>query len=200
MIGKLTGKIDEISNDYVIIDINGVGYLVYTSAKTASLFKIGMQVSLFIETYVREDLINLYGFSSREEKNCFNLLTEVSGVGTRVAMSILSIASPNEVFSAINLRDKEMFRRVSGIGPKLAERIILELKDKVAHVEFSGAKLNISSSENSGAVINDALSALVNLGISRPDAYNIINKIVLSNPSISLDELIKQSLQGRGML
>src|ERR1700677_1963948 len=123
MIGKLKGVIDSSCEEYVIIDVSGVGYQVFCSIKTLSELKVGTNTSLLIETHVREDHIHLFGFLHEEEKNAFNILQSVNGIGTRLALTILSCLSPSELQAAIDLKDKEAFRKVSGVGPKLAERI-----------------------------------------------------------------------------
>lgn len=202
MIGKLTGKITDIYEDSIIIDVSGVGYLVFLSSKSIEKISADLQATLFIETIVREELINLYGFSSSEEKKIFNLLIQVSGVGPRVALSILSYLTIDEIIHAINFKEKEYFQKVSGIGPKVAERIILELKTKISKLGILTSS-NISSVKSSDAmsksiIISDAISALSNLGISKNDANTIVSKIMNDNPDISLDDLIKTSLKMRG--
>ena len=131
MIGKLKGIIDSYGEDFIIVDVNGVGYVVHCSARTLqSLPPTGDPVSLAIETHVREDQIRLFGFTSDIEREWFRLLQTVQGVGTRVALSILSTLRPAELASAIAMRDKAMVARSPGVGPKVAERVVTELKDK----------------------------------------------------------------------
>ncbi len=144
MIGKLTGKIEILGSDTLIIDVSGVGYLVSVSTNTISKLENGLVASLFIETHVREDSFQLFGFLNMEEKDCFLKLNSVSGVGVRVALTILSALSPYDVSHAIASKDKEAFRSISGIGPKLAERILLELKDKAFH--YSDVQINSKAS------------------------------------------------------
>lgn len=192
MIGKLKGIIDEISEDSFIIDVGGVGYHVFASKNTISKLSEGDSSTIFIETYVREELINLFGFISKEEKETFKKLNSVSGVGTRMALAILSSFSPSEVVQSLREGDKESFKSISGIGSKLAERIILELKDKI----FT-TSINIQSENSQNSMVSDAVSALINLGINRNDAYINIKNILKTNPKISLDELIRISLKNR---
>src|SRR5262249_48501425 len=132
MIGKLKGTVDSYGEDFVIVDVHGVGYTVHCSARTLqALPSVGEAVSLAIETHVREDQIRLFGFLADIDREWFRLLQTVQGVGTRVAISILSTLAPSDLASAIALRDKAMITRSPGVGPKVAERIVTELKDKV---------------------------------------------------------------------
>lgn len=196
MIGKLKGKIDACFNDYVIIDVSGVGYLVYCTSKTLNKLVVNEFCQLFIETHVREDHINLYGFLSLEEKFVFNLLQSVNGIGTRMALAILSNLSPEQIQSAIARRDKEAFKAVSGVGLKLAERIIIELKDK-ALTNLTN-NLNIDKNDSDLAKISsDAALVLTSLGVNRTEAHNLIQEIVAKNPDLSINELIKLALKAR---
>ena len=131
MIAKLKGIIDTIGEDYCIIDVSGVGYLVFASAKTLSKMIKGATTSLLIETVVREDSITLYGFADAWEKEWFNTLTKVQGVGAKVCLSILSVLGPNQLAQAVSAQDKASFTRASGVGPKLAARIVTELASSI---------------------------------------------------------------------
>ncbi|MDR0296590.1 MAG: Holliday junction branch migration protein RuvA [Rickettsia sp.] len=196
MIGKLKGKIDGCFNDYVIIDVSGVGYLVYCSSKTLNKLVVNEFCQLFIETHVREDHINLYGFLSLEEKFVFNLLQSVNGIGTRMALAILSNLSPEQIQSAIARQDKEAFKAVSGVGLKLAERIIIELKDKA--LTNLANNLIIDKNDNDLAKISsDATLALTSLGVNRTEAHNLVQEIIANNPDLSINELIKLALKAR---
>jgi Holliday junction DNA helicase RuvA len=175
MIGKLKGIIDSYGEDFIIVDVNGVGYVVHCSARTLqALPAAGDPVALSIETHVREDLIRLFGFTSDVEREWFRLLQTVQGVGTKVALSILSTLKPSELATAISLRDKAMVARSPGVGPKVAERIVTELKDKAP--KFTD--LDPAVARLAGAVderrapqpVADAVSALVNLGYGQPQA------------------------------
>ena len=131
MIGKLKGVIDSYGEDSVIVDVNGVGYLVHCSARTLQeLPRVGEPVTLSIETHVREDQIRLFGFLTDVEREWFRLLQTVQGVGTKVALAVLGTLKPADLASAIAMRDKAMVARTPGVGPKVAERIVTELKDK----------------------------------------------------------------------
>jgi Holliday junction DNA helicase RuvA len=201
MIGKLRGKIDSIFDDRLILDVNGVGYNVYTAAKTLNSLqeKKGQEMVLLIETIVREDHIHLYGFALEIEKTWFNELCKVSGVGSKVGLKIISALSVDEIVMALNSGDKDVFSKVPGIGPKLALRIVSELKDsakKIAGefiVDSKNAGQNMVNSSNK--IVADAISALENLGYRRTEIYPIVNREVNSNPDITLETLITKSLR-----
>ena len=143
MIAKLHGIIDTIGEDSCIIDVNGVGYLVSASAKTLAKLNVGAEASLLTVMTVREDDISLFGFADAWEKEWFNTLTKVQGVGAKVCLSILSVLTPTQLAQAINAQDKASFCRASGVGPKLAARIVTELKDKIVTVPVAvGGGLN----------------------------------------------------------
>jgi Holliday junction DNA helicase RuvA len=202
MIGKLSGKIDSQGDDYVIIDVNGVGYLVYASGKTLGKLAEGEFCKLFIETHVREEHIHLYGFLTLEEKSFFNLLQSVNGIGTRMALSILSSLTPADIQIAINNEDKDMFKAISGVGAKLAERIVLELKGKVAKISSGSAiiKDSLNIKNITPVASNEVIKALVNLGFSRFEAQNAVQGLITQNPEISIDELIKAAIKNRNSL
>lgn len=196
MIGKLKGIVDFIAKDHMIIDVSGVGYVVYCSAKTLSkLPEIGIATSLLIETHVREDNISLYGFMEEEERYWFKDLITVKGLGVRIALNILSNLTPKMISNSIALRDKLVFKQITGVGPKLAERIFIELKDKAAISESSAPKVISVSNQKYNDLIEDAVSALLNLGYNKLDSVNICNKIIANNSEISLSELLKISLK-----
>ena len=202
MIGKLRGKVDFIYEDKLILDVNGVGYNVYTSSKVLSSFKVGMEISLIIETIVREDYIHLYGFAREIDKTWFNELGKVKGVGNKVGLKILGSLSIDEIIVAINSADKAAFSRVPGIGPKLALRIVSELKgsvDKVGSLTVADFDAEVKPGKKAGIVngslLNDTLSALESLGYRRSDVYNIVSKKISNNPEITLETLITESLR-----
>lgn len=175
MIGKLKGLIDSYGEDFVILDVNGVGYVVNCSARTLQkLPRPGEASALAIETQVREDSIRLFGFESESERDWFRLLQSVQGVGAKVALAILSILSPGEIAAAIATQDKAMVARAPGVGPRLAARIVAELKDKApafGAVDPLVAKLSGEADDNAApSAVRDAISALVNLGYGRPQA------------------------------
>jgi Holliday junction DNA helicase RuvA len=175
MIGKLKGVIEAYGEDFVILDVHGVGYEVLCSARTLqALPPVGEAVTLAIETHVREDQIRLFGFISNLDREWFRLLQTVQGVGTRVALSILGTLPPAELASAIAMRDKAMITRAPGVGPKVAERIVTELKNKApAYTTVDPAAIRLSGEVDEHRApqpVSDAVSALVNLGYGQPQA------------------------------
>ena len=175
MIGKLKGIIDSYGEDFIVVDVNGVGYLVHCSTRTLqALPAAGQPVTLAIETHVREDQIRLFGFLADVEREWFRLLQTVQGVGTRVALAVLSTLTPGDLASAIALRDKATVARTPGVGPKVAERIVTELKDKApAYSDVDPAVIRLSGAvedKRAPQPIADAVSALVNLGYAQPQA------------------------------
>lgn len=174
MIGKLKGRIDSYGPDFVIVEVGGVGYHVFCSAKTlAALPPAGEFAEVHTEMLVSQDMIRLVGFSSTLEREWFRLLQTVQGVGTKVALAILSTLTSHEVASAIALQDKAMIGRANGVGKKLAERIVLELKDKApafAGGDASLAKLQADLDAPRPTAAVDAVSALVNLGYGQMQA------------------------------
>ncbi len=175
MIGKLTGIIDSFDADWLIIDVNGVGYQVHCSSRTlATLPHVGEPVSMAIETHVRETEIKLFGFSTALDREWFRLLQSVQGVGAKVALAILGTLTTGDLASAIALQDKAMVSRAPGVGPKVAGRIVSELKDKApAFAGESGGSIGLQQELGEGAAplpVADAVSALTNLGYSSQQA------------------------------
>ncbi|QFR33290.1 Holliday junction branch migration protein RuvA [Ancylobacter sp. TS-1] len=175
MIGKLKGTVDSYGDEHVILDVHGVGYLVHCSARTLqALPSPGEAATLFIETFVREDMIRLYGFVSPAEKSWFLLLQNVQGVGAKVALSVLSVLSPSELANAVALGDRAMVARANGVGPKVAARIVAELKDKApGFSDVDPAVVGLAASleeRRAPAPVADAVSALVNLGYAQLQA------------------------------
>ena len=217
MIAKLRGIIDTIGEDYCIVDFNGVGYLVNASAKTLARLVLSGTASLMIETIVREDSISLFGFFDPLEKEWFNTLTKVQGVGAKVCLSILSVLSPNQLAQAISAQDKASFSRASGVGPKLAARIVTELKDKIvtmpivevakdlndalgnnitsAQVETKVYVDKLESRDEDPSKMEDAISALVNLGYQRLEAYRVVNHVMMKSPEADMSEIIRLALR-----
>ena len=180
MIGKLKGVIDEIGEDHAVVDVHGVGYVAYCPMRTLSkLPGPGEAVTLFIETYVREDAIRLYGFASGLEREWFRLLMgNVQGVGAKVALAVLSTLSPSELANAIALKDVAMVARAPGVGKKVAERIVTELKNKApAYAGEASGTIGLKQELGEGVApvpVADAVSALTNLGYARDTAANAI--------------------------
>jgi Holliday junction DNA helicase RuvA len=175
MIGKLKGVIDSYGEDFIVLDVNGVGYLVHCSTRTLQeLPGVAQPATLSIETHVREDQIKLFGFVTDVEREWFRLLQTVQGVGAKVALSVLSTLKPADLASAIAMRDKAMVARTPGVGPKVAERIVTELKDKApAYASVDPAVIRLSGAvedRRAPQPIVDAVSALINLGYGQPQA------------------------------
>ena len=216
MIAKLKGTVDTIGDEYCIIDVSGVGYLVFASAKTLGRLKIGEAANILIETVVREDSISLFGFTSALEKEWFLTLTKVQGVGAKVCLSILSALAPQQLAQAVAAQDKASFTRANGVGPKLAARIVTELKDKIVTIPVAAATTtadlakeldmdaneetetyedNLTARADDPTAMEDALSALVNLGYQRLEAYRVVNQVLIANPNVDVSELIRLSLK-----
>ena len=179
MIGKLKGTIDEIGEDHVVLDVHGVGYVAHCSARTLGrLGSAGEAAVLFIETYVREDQFRLFGFLTALEREWFRLLQSVQGVGSKVALAVLSTLTPGELANAIALQDKTAVSRAPGVGPKVAVRIITELRNTApAFAGEASASIGLKQEIGEGvasAPVADAVSALTNLGYSRDQAANAI--------------------------
>ncbi len=195
MIAKLTGCVDTIGDTFLILDVNGVGYLVSASRRTLSQVGAqGTRVTLFIETVMRAESLHLYGFESREEQDCFRLLTTVQGVGMRMAMALLSTLSSCEIYQAIGAQDKTMLTRADGVGPKLASRIVTELKDKIpSDIAYtSNVYAHLSSLS---PMVEEAVSALVNLGYRRIEAVTAVSKAQQNlGDGAALNDLIRQGL------
>jgi Holliday junction DNA helicase RuvA len=200
VIGKLTGVIDSVTEDGVLLDVNGVGYVVQASSKTlARIGDKGAPASILIETQVREDAITLFGFADHAEHDWFRLLRTVQGVGGKVALAILSTLTPGELANAVAAQDKASVSRANGVGPKLAQRIVSELKDKAAGMAMGIAAANIAAfpvpKGEGGDLVNDAVSALVNLGYRRAEAFGAVSKVIANGGKPKLDDLIVSGLR-----
>ena len=175
VIARLTGRVDAPAGDSVVIDVGGVGYLVYCSARTlGALPAAGETASLHVETHVREDHIHLYGFESVAERDWFRLLTTVQGVGTRVALAILSALSPDRLSDALIGGDGRMLTQAPGVGQKLAGRILSELKDKAVPAHEARPRPADGDAGGTADAVEDAVSALINLGYRRGDAFGAV--------------------------
>src|SRR5271166_525398 len=204
MIGKLKGVVDSQGEDFVILDVHGVGYVVHCSARTLqALPAVGQAAALAIETQVREDSIRLFGFASEAERDWFRLLQSVQGVGAKVALAVQSVLPPAELATAIACADKAAFARAPGVGPKLAARIVAELKDKapvfgaVDMAVAAGRGRDHGPAEPAGhGAISDAISALVNLGYGRSQAAMAIAAVIkAAGEDAPASELIKRGLK-----
>jgi len=199
VIAKLTGVLDSAGSDWAVVDVAGVGYLVHCSARTlARLPGTGAAVGLLIETHVRQDHIHLYGFLDAAERDWFRLLTTVQGVGSRVALAVQSVLPPDELLQAILVQDRAGLTRANGVGPKLAGRIVAELKDKVAGLSFgravAGAVASAAGASTGPAA--DAVSALTNLGYRRAEAFGAVAQALQRlGPNPAVDALIRAGLK-----
>jgi len=201
MIGKLSGIVDSYGEDWVILDVHGVGYQVYCSTRTLStLPQTGEAARLAIETYVREDMIRLYGFATDLERDWFRLLQTVQGVGARVALSVLGTMPPSELATAIALSDKAALARAPGVGKKVAERLVTELRDKApAYSSADPALIHLQSDlaeKRAPRPVADAVSALVNLGYAQVQASAAIaNAARAAGDDATTEELIRRGLK-----
>ena len=205
MIAKLTGRIDSASSDSVVLDVGGVGYLVFCSARTiAAVGGAAGTVSLPIETHVREDHIHLYGFLDEAERGAFRLLTTVQGVGAKLALAILSVLPADALAQAIAAADRAALTQAPGVGPKLAVRILTELKDKAALIAAPFgvatalaqiAPAAATDAPATGAAAADAVSALVNLGYGRSEAFAAIARATRTRGTdVPVETLIRDGL------
>ncbi len=216
MIARLKGLVEALEADAAVVDVNGVGYLVHASSRTLRQLATGQAVTLWIETHVREDHIHLYGFLAAEEKDWFRLLTTVQGVGAKVALAMLSALTGEMLVRAIAAGDKAAICQAPGVGPKLAQRILNELKDKVGGMALGPAAAPVGAPVAAGGtgagpadaggagddaigdLLRDAASALVNLGYSPSDALGAVSRAARSTEAagddLTLDQLIRLSL------
>jgi Holliday junction DNA helicase RuvA len=200
MIGKLKGLVDAFGDDFIHIDVQGVVYEAFCSSKTLqALPRVGEATVLHVEMIVREDLIRLYGFATEAEKAWFRLLTTVQGVGAKVGLSILSTLAINELQSAVALQDKAMVGRANGVGPKLAVRIVTELKGKAPAGAIDAGVLGLQAALGEGVAagnVSDAVSALTNLGYSSAQASAAVARVVgREGDDVPTDKLIRLGLR-----
>lgn len=197
MIAMLAGRIDQIAADHVVLEVNGVGYLVFCSSRTLTrLPAAGAALRLLVETHVREDHIHLYGFVEEAERAWFRTLLTVQGVGARLALAVLGTLAPAALANAVLAQDKAALARAEGVGPKLAQRIVNELKDKAGGLTLAPAAHPAAGPPEAAA---DAVSALVNLGYPRADAYGaVVAAAQRLGPAARLDALIRAGLRELG--
>jgi len=217
MISKIFGTVDDINENYfTLMTSGGVGYNIFSTTNTISSLELDQSVTFFIETQVREDSIRLFGFTTLTEKAWFNLLCTVQGIGAKVALSILSSISMDQLYNAISFDDKDLVATANGVGPKMATRIVSELKGKINNLQsiVRAQDTNINSNINTKNNIEedksntlsttkiDAVTALVSLGYKKVDAINAVSTVISnklkndnSNIKLSLSDLIKASLK-----
>ena len=197
MIGKLTGTVDSITDEGVILDVNGVGYLVGCPSSTLSRLAVGAHASLMVEMKVSQDAIRLYGFASAEEREWFRLLQTVQSVGAKVALAVLSTLSPRDLARALALGDKAMIGRTPGVGPKLALRITTELKDKVSSLMAHADEGIVPVAAVPRGPEADAVSALVHLGYSDVRAAEAVARASQAlGEHTEAGALIREALKG----
>lgn len=189
----IKGKLVSKSENYIVVDCSGVGYMIYTSLSTVeSIGSVGNDVTVYTYLNVREDAMELYGFGTEDERGMFLKLIFVSGIGPKAGLALLSVATPSKLAAAIVTGDEKLLTKASGVGPKAAKRIILELKDKIDNAELGLENADIEVAET---VITDAraeaLSALTVLGYGANEAKNVLLKL---DGTLSTEELIKQAL------
>ena len=199
MIAMLAGVVDGTTADAIVLDVNGVGYLVFASSRTlARAPRAGTPLRLLIETHVREDHIHLYGFADEPEREWFRLLMTVQGVGAKLALALLSALPPDALAVALAAQDWSALKAAEGVGPKLAQRIVNELKDKTGGIALGPAAASAPAAAPKGAAA-DAVSALVNLGYSRSDAFSAVNHAAERlGAEARIDALIRAGLQELG--
>lgn len=203
MIAQLRGIIVEVSADAAILDVAGVGYRISISGKTQSrIALLNGEITLLTEMIVREDSMTLFGFLDAGERDAFTLLTTVQGVGAKAAMAILSVLSPEELSAAIISGDKAMVTRADGVGPKIAQRVVNELAEKIGKMPNIGGALAIGGAPADAApadgVVADAISALVNLGYGRAEAHTALMRARQNGAADDLSALIAGALQEMG--
>jgi Holliday junction DNA helicase RuvA len=192
MIYSLRGLVQELTPTFAVVEVNGIGYYVSVSLQTSQNLKLNSEVFLYIQQIIREDAHLLFGFFTKEEKEMFNLLISVNGVGPVSALILLSSLSLSEAANAILSGNSGLIQKVKGIGVKTAERIIIDLRDKVGGFSISEEKL---SNLVNNKIKNEALSALEVLGISRKVSEKIADRILKQNPEVSIEELVKEILK-----
>ncbi|MFT8719338.1 Holliday junction branch migration protein RuvA [Acetobacter sp.] len=201
MIASLTGLLAQVEADRCVIDVNGVGYLVFASTRTLSALATPPELAkVLVETVVREDAILLYGFATSSEREWFRTLTAVQGVGAKVALGLLSTLSPSELIAAIASADKASLTRAPGVGGRLAERLLTELRDKATKMPGGGGgtatSAIIAQGDPAGSMEVDALLALAGLGFRRAEAWPVVSRLIAeSGKDVSLDALIRDALR-----
>ena len=207
MIGRIKGQLIEKKNDRVVIDVHGIGYVVYVTEKTARSLSLGNEardISLFTELLVKEDLLQLIGFLTQTEKDWFNLLRSVQGIGAKVALTILNTLDANELLRAIRMKNELAFSSVSGIGSRMAQRLVVELsgrKDLAVLEDEAVIEIRDENNEQTLNIIKrkeiqqDALSALQNLGFKSVEAKSAIDKILAEDHINDASELVKEALR-----
>ncbi|GBQ27830.1 Holliday junction DNA helicase RuvA [Acetobacter estunensis NRIC 0472] len=201
MIASLAGLLAQVETDRCVIDVNGVGYLVQASTRTLSALPQPPELArVLVETVVREDAILLYGFADGAEREWFRVLTSIQGVGAKVALGLLSTLSPGELIAAVASGDKASLTRAPGVGARLADRLLTELRDRAAKMPGGGsgtaAAAIIASADSAGSIEGDALLALAGLGFRRAEAWPVVSRLIAdAGKAASLDVIIRDALK-----
>jgi Holliday junction DNA helicase RuvA len=199
MIAKLSGIVDSLGGDWAVIDVSGVGYLVFCSGRCLNRLVVGETVSLLIDTHVREDHIHLYGFIDAAERDWYRLLTTVQGVGAKVGLAILGVLGTGELSQAMMAEDRDTLCRAPGVGPKLANRILRELKDKVGEIALGASALAAPAAGGESGAAADAVSALINLGYNPSQALAAVSQAADKlKPEAGAEALIRGGLSELG--
>ncbi|WP_236870511.1 Holliday junction branch migration protein RuvA [Candidatus Bandiella numerosa] len=198
MIGKLFGEICDIYLDHIIINVNGVGYIVFCSKKIINNYHVGDKIKLITQTMVKENDISIFGFLNDIDKEFFNHLLTIQGIGAKLAQTIIGSLDINEIIQSVQINDNTKFTQISGVGPKLAARLVNELKTKKFINKLQNIKIKheISTSSNRySQIITDATSALMNLGYNLGQINSAINEVVSQGKEIELEMLIKNCIK-----
>lgn len=203
MIGKITGFVDSINEDRCLIDVNGVGYVIYLSGKSLDFlrqFPKDKKISLIIETIFKQESMELFGFVNDAERSWFLQLSKVQGVGSKMAQKILGSYNIEEICHALLKSNSQFFTKISGIGPKLANRIVTELKDApnklgFTYFQISGEAINDGESISNDQNVNDAVIALENLGYKKHECLKVLQIIIKNDPEITIETLITSALR-----
>lgn len=199
MIAKLSGLVAYIETQSLVLDVHGVGYLVFCPSSVLANVQPKQAFSLYTEMLIKDEHITLFGFTTLEQKQWFKLLTSVQGVGGKMAIAVLGALTTDKLFTAIAAQDNKAFQQISGIGPKLAARIVNELKDKaVANVNSVSHDAKQVGSIAPQGLLADVVSALVNLGFGRSDAFSVANEILVENAEMDFNSLLKRCLAELG--
>lgn len=194
MFYSLKGVVESVADDFAVLEVQGVGYQVFADARTLAQLAVGEAGQMFIYTHVREDHIHLYGFNTLEMRQVFETLLKVSGVGTKMALAIFNVMTPADIASALTMQDATPFTQASGVGKKLAERIVLELKGKLKVSSIEGVNGGMVQQETIG-LAGEVISALVNLGYKAPQAQRAVKQTLNDLPNGAFEDVFKESLK-----
>jgi Holliday junction DNA helicase RuvA len=199
MIGKLFGKVSEVGSDYIIIDVSGVGYIVFCSSKLTTKSHLGDEIELITQTIVKENDISIFGFATSIDKEFFNHLLTIQGVGAKLAQTVIGSLDIDEIIEAVQTDNNARFTAISGVGPKLAARLVNELKSKkfiskLQNIKFKN-DVGKTAENQASQIIFDAKSVLVNLGYTNVQINHAIHEIISSQDDINLEDLVKLSIK-----